>query len=390
MMAIGIPEYRLPRDVLQAEIARILAPRRRAAAGHGDGPRLHAWPTSSARASEAIFLATGASKSRRLGVPGDELRGVIPATLFLKEVNLGESPRLSGDGGGRRRRQHGDGRGAVGPPKRRRDGDVAYRRGARDMPAQAEEVEAAEREGIVVRRRPRTDRGRRPRRRRGRPFAATSSRARRRARRRPRDAGRRRARPGSCPRPRSSSRSARSPIRRSSPRAPASRSAAGPASSPTRGPWPRAGPAIFAGGDVVSGPQDDHRGGRRRPPRRGVHPRVPRRRARRRGGDPRGGALPRRAPERRSRVDLVARPRVHPALPVVDIGSFAATQPGFDRRRGPGRGGPLLPVRRGLRLPVRPGRRRPGPGRRAAARDRDAIPIPAAGPADQSAQGGVQ
>ena len=95
-MAIGIPEYRLPRDVLQEEIARILGGR---ASSCGWTRR---WAGTSASADleregyRAIFLATGASKSRRLGVPGDELRGVIPATRFLKEVNLGESPRLSG------------------------------------------------------------------------------------------------------------------------------------------------------------------------------------------------------------------------------------------------------------------------------------------------------
>ena len=51
--------------------------RGRAAAGHGDGPRLH--PGDLEREGfRAIFLATGASKSRRLGVPGDELRGRHP------------------------------------------------------------------------------------------------------------------------------------------------------------------------------------------------------------------------------------------------------------------------------------------------------------------------
>ena len=122
---------------------------------------------------------------------------------------------------------------------------IVYRRGRAEMPAQAEEIEAAEREGIVVRTglapievvsrdgavvgircvetRPATGRRRR---RRGRAWEPVP-----------------RRRATNSRRPRSSSPSARSRTRRSCPRAPASRSAAGPASSPTRGRWRRAGPA---------------------------------------------------------------------------------------------------------------------------------------------------
>ena len=73
MMAIGIPEYRLPRETLQAEIERIV--------GLGVELRLDAVMgrdfTLSGLEQEgfkAIFLATGAPKSRRLGVPGDGSR----------------------------------------------------------------------------------------------------------------------------------------------------------------------------------------------------------------------------------------------------------------------------------------------------------------------------
>ncbi len=150
MMAIGIPEYRLPREVLQEEIERIV--------GLGVELRLD---TAMGRdftlgdlereGFKAVFLATGASKSRRLGVPGDALAGVVPATYFLKQVNLGEHPRLSGPvvvvGGGSTamdaaRSALRSGAASV---------TIAYRRGRADMPAQAEEVDAAEREGIAIR-----------------------------------------------------------------------------------------------------------------------------------------------------------------------------------------------------------------------------------------------
>ena len=150
MMAIGIPEYRLPREVLRAEIDRIV--------GLGVDLRLDtvmgrdfSLNDLEAQGFNAVFLSTGAPKSRRLGVAGDTLSGVIPATVFLKQVNLGEQPRLSGRvvvvGGGSTAMDAA--RSAL-----RSGADsvtVLYRRGFREMPAQAEEVEAARREGVVFR-----------------------------------------------------------------------------------------------------------------------------------------------------------------------------------------------------------------------------------------------
>ena len=149
MMAIGIPSYRLPRDVLQAEIARI--------AGLGVDLRLNAamgrdftLGDLESQGYKAVFLATGASKSRKLGVPGDGAAQVIPATLFLKRVNLGEEPRLTGPaivvGGGSTAMDAARSawRSGASPVS------IVYRRGRAQMPAQEEESEAAEREGIVV------------------------------------------------------------------------------------------------------------------------------------------------------------------------------------------------------------------------------------------------
>lgn len=150
MMAIGIPEYRLPREALNEEIQRIV----------GLGVTLHldsamgrdfSLADLESQGFRAIFLATGASRSRRLGIDGEELSGVVPATLFLKRVNLGEAPRLSGHvvvvGGGSTamdaaRSALRSGAASV---------TVAYRRGREEMPAQGEEIEAAEREGIHIR-----------------------------------------------------------------------------------------------------------------------------------------------------------------------------------------------------------------------------------------------
>ena len=147
MMAIGIPEYRLPRAALRAEIQRILDLGVELRLGSVMG-RDFTLADLEAQGFKAIFLATGASRSRRLGVPGDDLPGVVPATVFLKETNIGEPPALSGAvvvvGGGSTamdaaRSALRSGAASV---------TVVYRRRREDMPAQHEEVEAAEREGV--------------------------------------------------------------------------------------------------------------------------------------------------------------------------------------------------------------------------------------------------
>jgi NADPH-dependent glutamate synthase beta subunit-like oxidoreductase/NAD-dependent dihydropyrimidine dehydrogenase PreA subunit len=149
MMAIGIPEYRLSKDVLKAEIDRIL--------GLGVELKLNTalgrditLDALKGQGFGAVLIATGATKSQPLGVPGEDLRGVSPATLFLKRVNLGEKVILTGDalvvGGGSTAMDAARSAWRAGASSVR----VLYRRTKEDMPAQHEEIRAAEHEGVVV------------------------------------------------------------------------------------------------------------------------------------------------------------------------------------------------------------------------------------------------
>jgi NADH-quinone oxidoreductase subunit F len=149
MMAIGIPEYRLPKHVLQADVDRIV--------GLGVELRLNtalgrdiSLEQLKAEGYAAILLATGASKSQRLGIPGEDAEGVWPATLFLKKVNLGERVELTGDtlvvGGGSTAMDAARTAWRAGARTVR----VLYRRTKEDMPAQHEELRAAEHEGVAI------------------------------------------------------------------------------------------------------------------------------------------------------------------------------------------------------------------------------------------------
>ncbi len=148
MMAVGIPEYRLPKKMLRAEIESV----ERMGVEIKTGVRVGQDITLDGlkkKGYKAIFLAVGAHKSQRLEIPGEDLMGVIHATDFLRRVNLGEDPKLKGKkvaivGGGNAAIDSARvalrlGASAV---------KVVYRRRRDEMPALREEIEDAEHEGV--------------------------------------------------------------------------------------------------------------------------------------------------------------------------------------------------------------------------------------------------
>src|SRR5579863_913805 len=146
MMAIGIPDYRLPRAELNRDIdaMRDLGVELKLNTAIGRDTSLD----ELRREYDAVLLAVGAQRSQRLGVPGEDLPGVLPATTFLKDFNLNSHTRLEGDvavvGGGSTALDAARSALRCGA----RAVHILYRRSRVEMPAQAEEVRAALEEGI--------------------------------------------------------------------------------------------------------------------------------------------------------------------------------------------------------------------------------------------------
>ena len=144
ILQYGIPSYRLDKDVLNAELDRVLD-------GVEFKPNMRLgkdFDLASLGDFDAIFLATGAHSSKRMNLEGEEMPGVESGLGFLKRVNSGESVQLDGKqvlvvGGGNTACD-------VARTAYRLGGrvTVAYRRTEHEMPAFAEEVEQMKAEPI--------------------------------------------------------------------------------------------------------------------------------------------------------------------------------------------------------------------------------------------------
>lgn len=146
MLAVGIPAFRLPRAVIQSEIARLEE--------IGIEIRLNT-PIGKAVSFEqlrqqypAIFIAVGAHVERKLNIPGEQLPGVWGGLEFLRKVDL-EGPFEVG----RRVLVIGGGNSAIDAARTAlrcgaEEVTMVYRRTRAEMPADPKEVEEAEREGV--------------------------------------------------------------------------------------------------------------------------------------------------------------------------------------------------------------------------------------------------
>ena len=91
MMRVGVPEYRLPADLIQREIDDILA----LGVELKLNTRVDDVDALLKDGYSAVFLAVGAHQGRKLRIPGADLPGVLLNTDFLRQVRMGERPELS-------------------------------------------------------------------------------------------------------------------------------------------------------------------------------------------------------------------------------------------------------------------------------------------------------
>ena len=148
MMRYGIPAYRLPRAVLDAEIERVLEMGVEVVTGRSVEAVAAARDEFSA---DAVFLAVGAQLGRRVSIPAGDSAKVVDAVTFLHRVAEDDPPLL-----GRRVVVYGGGDTALDAARTARrlgatDATIVYRRNRAKMPAHAEEVEQALGEGVTVR-----------------------------------------------------------------------------------------------------------------------------------------------------------------------------------------------------------------------------------------------
>ncbi|MDO5628592.1 MAG: NAD(P)-binding protein [Mobilicoccus sp.] len=145
MMRYGIPEYRLPRHILDAEINRIAALGVRMTTNY----TVHDLLLDQAEgAFDACFIAIGAHLSKKVDIPTRDAGKIIDAVSFLREVASGGRPVM-----GRKVAVYGGGNTAMDAARVARrlgatDTVVVYRRTEDQMPAHVEERTDAEREGV--------------------------------------------------------------------------------------------------------------------------------------------------------------------------------------------------------------------------------------------------
>ena len=147
MMRFGIPKYRLPRDVLDGEVQRII--------DMGVDIRLNTkvddiLATMKAGGFDAAFLAVGAHLAKRAFIPAGDASRILDAVAVLRGMESAEPPQL-----GRRVIIYGGGNTALDVARTAkrlgaREAIIVYRRTREKMPAHDFEVQEALEEGIMI------------------------------------------------------------------------------------------------------------------------------------------------------------------------------------------------------------------------------------------------
>ena len=149
MLRYGIPNYRLPRDLLQKEIDTMLS----------NGVHVHMGVTVGKDISvvelrerfDSVYIAIGAHIDKKTGMEGEDAKGVYSAVDILKDIGDGIYPDLEG----KRVLVLGGGNVAIDVARSAvrlgaSQSDIIYRRRKADMPAMGEEIEGAVVEGCSI------------------------------------------------------------------------------------------------------------------------------------------------------------------------------------------------------------------------------------------------
>jgi NADPH-dependent glutamate synthase beta subunit-like oxidoreductase len=149
MLAVGIPQYRLPRDILNKEIdfVKKLGVEIKTSVRIGkDIP----FDDLFTQGFQAVFIAVGAHKDQKLRVPNEEAPGVVSGVDFLRDIALGKKvtvgSRVGIVGGGNVAMDAARSSLRLGA----KEVCIIYRRTRDEMPASAEEIDAALHEGITI------------------------------------------------------------------------------------------------------------------------------------------------------------------------------------------------------------------------------------------------
>ena len=150
MLYVGIPEYRLPKDVIEKEVEEIKRLGVEIKTNVPIGKEITIDDLFK-QGYKAIFIGVGAHRSQRLRVPGEDAEGVIHGVDFLRAINLGKEVKTKG------RAVVVIGGGDVAIDSARcalrlgaKEVTILYRRTRVEMPAREDEVKAAEVEGVKI------------------------------------------------------------------------------------------------------------------------------------------------------------------------------------------------------------------------------------------------
>jgi NADH-quinone oxidoreductase subunit F len=149
MLAVGIPDFRLPRDVLDHDIRFISQHNIEIVNGKALGKDF-AVQDLFEQGYKAVFLGLGAHMDQKLNLPGEDAEGVLKGVEFLRRANLGEKVAV-----GERVAIIGGGNVAIDAARMAlrlgaKEVAIVYRRTREEMPASVEEIEEADDEKITL------------------------------------------------------------------------------------------------------------------------------------------------------------------------------------------------------------------------------------------------